>query len=79
MGADFRKGKIAECYALYQKELLAADAMDFDDMIYNTVQLLRENDDVLELYQNQFRYVKVDEYQDTTHAQYVLTADGVQV
>ena len=38
----------------YQKELLAADAMDFDDMIYNTVQLLRENDDVLELYQNQF-------------------------
>ena len=61
VGADFRKGKIAECYALYQKELLAADAMDFDDMIYNTVQLLRENDDVLELYQNQFRYVMVEE------------------
>ena len=74
VGADFRKGKIAECYALYQKELLAADAMDFDDMIYNTVQLLRENDDVLELYQNQFRYVMVDEYQDTNHAQYVLTS-----
>lgn len=43
-------------------------------MIYNTVQLLRENDDVLELYQNQFRYVMVDEYQDTNHAQYVLTS-----
>lgn len=71
---DFRKGKIAQCYALYQKELLAADAMDFDDMIFNTVRLLQENEDVRELYQNQFRYVLVDEYQDTNHAQYVLTS-----
>ncbi len=71
---DFRKSKIGECYKLYQKELLKSDAMDFDDMIYNTVRLLNENDDVRELYQNQFKYVMVDEYQDTNHAQYVLTS-----
>lgn len=70
---DFRKSKIAQCYQEYQKELLSCDAMDFDDMIFNTVKLLRENNDVLELYQNQFRYVIVDEYQDTSYAQYVLT------
>lgn len=71
---DFRKSKIADCYALYQKELLKSDAMDFDDIIFNTVKLLRENDDVLELYQKQFKYVMVDEYQDTSHAQYVLVS-----
>lgn len=71
---DFRKSKIAECYGLYQKELMRSDAMDFDDIIYNTVRLLREHDDVRELYQNQFKYVMVDEYQDTNHAQYVLTS-----
>lgn len=71
---DFRKGKIAQCYELYQKELLKSDAMDFDDMIFNTVKLLKENDDVRELYQSQFKYVMVDEYQDTNHAQYVLTS-----
>ncbi len=76
---DFRKAKIAQCYIEYQKELQRADAMDFDDMIYNTVRLLKENPDVLELYQRQFKYVIVDEYQDTSYAQYVLTyllADG---
>ena len=71
---DFRKARIAECYELYQKELLKADAMDFDDMIFNTVKLLDENDDVRELYQKQFKYVMVDEYQDTSHAQYVLVS-----
>lgn len=70
---DFRKSKIAQCYQEYQKELMNCDAMDFDDMIFNTVKLLKENNDVLELYQNQFRYVIVDEYQDTSYAQYVLT------
>lgn len=70
---DFRKAKIAECYREYQQELMRSDAMDFDDMIYNTVRLLKENDDVLELYQNQFKYIIVDEYQDTSYAQYVLT------
>lgn len=71
---DFRKSKIALCYELYQQELKKSDAMDFDDIIYNTVQLLNENDDVRELYQEQFKYVMVDEYQDTNHAQYVLTS-----
>lgn len=71
---DFRKNKIAQCYELYQKELLKSDAMDFDDIIFNTVKLLRENEDVRELYQSQFKYVLVDEYQDTNHAQYVLTS-----
>ncbi len=70
---DFRKAKIAQCYAEYQKELHKADAMDFDDMIYNTVRLFKENGDVLEQYQRQFKYVIVDEYQDTSYAQYVLT------
>lgn len=70
---DFRKAKIAQCYLEYQKELMRADAMDFDDMIFNTVRLLKENDDVLQLYQHQFKYVIVDEYQDTSYAQYVLT------
>lgn len=71
---DFRKSKIADCYEMYQKELLKADAMDFDDIIFNTVKLLQENEDVLELYQKQFKYVMVDEYQDTSHAQYVLVS-----
>lgn len=71
---DFRKGKIAQCYELYQQELHKSDAMDFDDIIFNTVKLLQENDDVRELYQTQFKYVMVDEYQDTNHAQYVLTS-----
>ena len=71
---DFRKDKIAQCYELYQQELKKSDAMDFDDIIYNTVMLLRENEEVRELYQNQFKYVMVDEYQDTNHAQYVLTS-----
>ncbi len=71
---DFRKSKIAQCYELYQSELLKSDAMDFDDIIFNTVKLLKENEDVRQLYQNQFKYVMVDEYQDTNHAQYVLTS-----
>lgn len=71
---DYRKAKITDCYELYQKELLKSDAMDFDDIIFNTVKLLEENDDVRELYQKQFKYVMVDEYQDTSHAQYILVS-----
>ena len=71
---DFRKSKIAECYEMYQKELKKSDAMEFDDIIFNTVKLLEENEDVRDLYQTQFKYVMVDEYQDTNHAQYVLTS-----
>ena len=71
---DFRKSKIAECYELYQVQLKKSDAMDFDDIIFNTVKLLEENEDVRNLYQTQFKYVMVYEYQDTNHAQYVLTS-----
>ena len=73
-GGDYRQKTISEIYSLYQNRLKNADAMDFDDMIVNTVRLLEENDDVLEYYTNKFRYVMVDEYQDTNHAQYVLVS-----
>ena len=70
---NYREGKIAECYKKYQSLLRNADAMDFDDIIFYTVKLLQENCDVREYYQNKFKYVLVDEYQDTNHAQFVLT------
>ena len=70
---NYREKQIGECYAKYQKMLKSADAMDFDDIIFYTVKLLQENDDVREYYQNKFKYVLVDEYQDTNHAQFVLT------
>ena len=73
-GSDYRLQNIAKAYRQYQKLLKQADAMDFDDMIVNTVKLLREHDDVREYYQNRFKYIFVDEYQDTNHAQYVLTS-----
>ena len=74
IGIDYRQKIIADLYKIYQKKLKSADAMDFDDMIVNTVELLDKNEDVLEYYQNKFRYVLVDEYQDTNHAQYVLVS-----
>lgn len=73
-GQDTRLQKIAECYKKYQQLLKHADAMDFDDIIFYTVRLLEENPEVLEHYQNKFRYIMVDEYQDTNHAQYRLTS-----
>ncbi len=74
VGNDFRQKIIADLYKLYQKKLKSADAMDFDDMIVNTVELLDKNEDVLDYYSNKFRYVLVDENQDTNHAQYVLVS-----
>ncbi len=73
-GIDYRKKIVAQLYKLYQTRLKNADAMDFDDMIVYTVRLLEQNSDVLEYYQNKFRYVCVDEYQDTNYAQYVLVS-----
>lgn len=73
-GKDVRSVKIADAYQEYQKRLKAADAMDFDDIIYNTVRLFENNPDVLEYYQNKFKYIMVDEYQDTNHAQYRLVS-----
>lgn len=70
---DSRMMKIASCYKMYQSELKKADAMDFDDIIVNTVQLLENYSDVREYYQRKFKYIMVDEYQDTNHAQYKLT------
>ena len=73
-GFDVNKKNIGLAFAKYEEMLKKADAMDFDDIIVNTVKLLQENPDVLEYYQRRFRYVMVDEYQDTNHAQYVLTS-----
>ena len=67
------KRNIGELYALYQKKLRQYNALDFDDLIIKTVQLLKSNDDILGYYQKQFKYVFVDEYQDTNKAQYLLT------
>ncbi len=78
-GFDTNKKLIGQAFEKYEEMLKKADAMDFDDIIVNTVKLLKENPDVLEYYQRRFRYVMVDEYQDTNHAQYILTsllADG---
>ena len=73
-GYDTNKKLIGQAFAKYEEMLKKADAMDFDDIIVNTVKLLKENPDVLEYYQRRFRYVMVDEYQDTNHAQYILTS-----
>ncbi len=67
---DPRQITIAKAYGIYQKKLKAANAMDFDDMLLNTVRLFEENNDVLELYRHQFKYIMVDEYQDTNRVQY---------
>ena len=72
-GADVRLQKIGKAYKLYQAALKNADAMDFDDIICNTVKLLETNEEVRRFYQRRFRYICVDEYQDTNHAQFRLT------
>ena len=71
-GSDFYKKIVARIYTEYQKRLLTANALDFDDIIFKTVELLENFEDVRTYYQRKFRYVLVDEYQDTNHAQYVL-------
>ncbi|MBQ1183308.1 MAG: UvrD-helicase domain-containing protein, partial [Clostridia bacterium] len=71
---DVRLSKIGKAYAAYQKALKDADAMDFDDMIVNTVKMLKENRQALDFYQRRFKYIMVDEYQDTNHAQYELVS-----
>lgn len=64
--------KVAQLYQWYQQKLKGYNALDFDDLIMLTVRLFRDNKPVLGFYQNKFRYILVDEYQDTNHAQYVL-------
>lgn len=71
---DFRREKIAELYALYQKKLKENNAIDFDDIINFTIKILTENPDVLDYYTEKFRYVLVDEYQDTNKSQFTLVS-----
>jgi len=73
-GADFRLSKIARIYELYQKKLKANNALDFDDIIMLTIKLFVDYPDVMGYYQRKFRYILVDEYQDTNMAQYTLVS-----
>ena len=71
---DFRQEKVAEVYLEYQKELKKNNALDFDDLIVKTVEMFQSCPDVLEYYQDRFRYIMVDEYQDTNTAQFKLVS-----
>ena len=67
---DFRASSIAKIYEIYQAKLKTSDAMDFDDLLCNAVKLFRQEPEILGFYQNQFKYIMVDEYQDTNKVQY---------
>jgi DNA helicase-2/ATP-dependent DNA helicase PcrA len=69
---DYFQGQVAKIYALYEKKLKANNSLDFDDLIMKTIELFQRVPDVLDFYQNKFRYIHVDEYQDTNRAQYML-------
>ncbi len=70
--SNYRDRQIARLYADYEKTLFSNNALDFDDLILKTVELFEKNADVLEFYQNKFKYILVDEYQDTNSCQYKL-------
>ena len=74
LSGDMRLYHVAKAYAKYQTKLKESDALDFDDIIFKTVELLRDHEEVRTYYQRKFRYVLVDEYQDTNHMQYLLTS-----
>lgn len=71
---DWRRIRIGKVYALYNRKLRDANALDFDDIILHTVRLLQDCPDVRAYYQNKFRYILIDEYQDTNHLQYLLAS-----
>ena len=71
-GGDYGRQKVAEVYEEYEKQLRANNALDFDDLLVKTVQLFQTQADVLDYYQNRFRYIMVDEYQDTNTVQFEL-------
>ena len=73
-GDDYRLKRIAEFYEEYQRRLKGANAVDFDDIILLTVRLLQQFEEVRDYYQRKFRYVLIDEYQDTNHLQYLLAS-----
>ena len=70
--SDYFQHKVVDIYRSYQKRLKSNNALDFDDIIMLTVQLFQQNKQVFRYYQDKFRYIMVDEYQDTNHAQYML-------
>jgi DNA helicase-2/ATP-dependent DNA helicase PcrA len=72
LAQDFFSQRVAEVYHLYQKRLRANNAFDFDDLLFKTVEILKENPQILSFYQRKFRYIMIDEYQDTNYAQYSL-------
>lgn len=72
--SDYRLHQVVRAYKRYQTKLKENNALDFDDIIFQTVKLLQEHEDVRTYYQRKFRYVLVDEYQDTNHMQYLLTS-----
>ena len=74
VGMDYRRKQIARIYREYQAALDSSNALDFDDIIFKTVMLLKSHEDIRKKYQNRFRYVSVDEYQDTNEAQFILTS-----
>ncbi|MFA5523816.1 MAG: DNA helicase PcrA [Tissierellales bacterium] len=69
---DYRERQKGEIFSLFQRKLKANNALDFDDIINKTIELFRQFPDILESYQDQFKYILVDEYQDTNRAQYIL-------
>ena len=70
--SDYRLGKVSKVYSLYQDKLRKNNAVDFDDIINHTIKIFKENEEVLEYYQDKFKYVLVDEYQDTNKSQDML-------
>ncbi|MDS1028976.1 DNA helicase PcrA [Bacillota bacterium LX-D] len=72
LSANFFANKVSEVYRLYQEKLKANNALDFDDLLMLTVKLFKENTPVLHYYQEKFKYILIDEYQDTNHAQYLI-------
>lgn len=71
---DIRKKKIGEIYKEYSRRMFSSDAMDFDDLIYLTVRILKTDEDVRHYWQNRFKYILIDEYQDTNNMQYELAS-----
>ncbi|SEH46938.1 DNA helicase-2 / ATP-dependent DNA helicase PcrA [Ruminococcus flavefaciens] len=73
-GQDYRKKMIAKLYAIYQERMKTANALDFDDILVRTVELFEQFPEVLEKYRNRYKYIMVDEYQDTNHVQFRLVS-----
>ena len=77
-GNDYNAKRIANIYREYQKELKLNNALDFDDLIFKTVELFNKDEEVLNAYQERFKYIMVDEYQDTNTSQFRLISKLAQ-